>query len=323
MRVLITGGTGYLGGRVAQYLTNHPEFEVYLGSRKTNTLPDWTDQLKVVKTSWDSPSALDEICKNVDAVIHMAGMNAQDCAADPSAAIEVNGVATSRLLDASIRQGVKRFIYLSTAHVYASPLEGSINEGTCPNNLHSYAASHKAGEDVTRLAHLDGKIKTVVIRLSNSFGAPADDMANCWMLLVNDLCLQAIKNKTLTLHTDGTQQRDFITLEDVSRAIKHFLTIPDIDCGDGLFNVGGECVMTIWEMANRIAECCNTRFGFKPDIKRPLVKLDKQRKQLYYEITKLKESSFYLKDNIDKEITRTLEFCVSVNKNTDLRKIKK
>ena len=315
MRVLITGGTGYLGGRVAQHLTSQSGFELLLGSRNKHTTPRWSPESKTVKMRWESKTALEEICSDVDAVVHMAGMNAQDCAADPSSALEVNGVSTARLVQAAIHQGVKRFIYLSTAHVYGSPLKGIINEETCPINLHSYAASHKSGEDAVRLAHQQGKIEVIVIRLSNAMGAPVDDKANCWMLLVNDLCMQAIKNKELILHTDGTQQRDFITLDDVSRTIKHFLTMPDIDCGNGLFNVGGDCVMTVWEMANRVADCCHIRFGYKPKIKRPAVKLENRTEQLQYDISKLKDSGFILNRNFDDEIIQTLECCLSIHQN--------
>ena len=78
-------------------------------------------------------------------------MNAQNCVTDPVAALEVNAVATARLLQAAIRQGAKRFIYLSTAHVYGSSLSGVITEETCPASLCPYAASHRAGEDVVRI----------------------------------------------------------------------------------------------------------------------------------------------------------------------------
>jgi len=80
-------------------------------------------------------TAPEDSCDGVYVVIQAAGMNAQDCAADPVAALAFNGVATVRLVMAASRTGAQRFISLSTAHVYASPLAGTITEATYPRNL--------------------------------------------------------------------------------------------------------------------------------------------------------------------------------------------
>ena len=138
MRILITGGLGLIGGRLGQHL-HQAGHQVILGSRNTCNPPDWLPQAEVAETDWKVDSSLEQICNGVDVLIHAAGMNAQDCVADPVAALEFNGLATARLLASAICAGVKRFIYLSTAHVYASPLVGTINEDTCPRNLHPYA----------------------------------------------------------------------------------------------------------------------------------------------------------------------------------------
>ena len=82
-------------------------------------------QSEVVKLIWDDKDALTEACRNVDTVIHAAGMNAQDCTKDPVAALEFNGVATARLVEATCKAGVNQLIYLSTAHVYSNPLQGT------------------------------------------------------------------------------------------------------------------------------------------------------------------------------------------------------
>ena len=245
MRLLITGGFGYLGGRFAQFLATQAGYEIILGSRQQTEPPAWLPQARVVQTPWSSLSALEHICTGVDAVVHMAGMNAQDCAADPARAVEVNALATARILQAAIRRGMKRFIYLSTAHVYGSPLRGVISEKTCPVSLHPYATSHRAGEDVVRAAHQRGDIEGIVIRLSNAYGAPVHPNATCWMLLVNDLCLQAVTTGHLVLRSAGLQRRDFVTITDADRAIAHLIYLPAQDIGDGIFNIGGACPITV------------------------------------------------------------------------------
>ncbi len=309
MKVLVTGGFGYLGGRLSQLLVSHKNYQIILGVRQQTELPSWLPQAEVVRIQWDLPDSLQDICTGVDAIVHMAGMNAQDCAADPSVAFEVNAVATGRLVEAAIKKGIKRFIYLSTAHVYSSPLVGVITEETCPVCLHPYATSHRGGEDLVRAAHQRGEIEAVVIRLSNAFGAPAHKDVNCWMLLVNDLCRQAVISQQLVLHTAGLQRRDFIPLSDVCRAIEHLLNLSESELGNRVFNLGGMWSPTVWEMACLIQQRCKVVLGFEPDIVRPTTQSDGVTDELDYRIDRLAETGFQLKADRSEEIDNLLRFC--------------
>jgi len=310
MRVLITGGFGFLGGRLGQHLvqTGH---QIVLGSRYASSTPHWLPQAEVMHTDWKNGLALEQICAEVDAVIQAAGMNANDCIADPVAALELNGIATARLVSAASKAGVKRFIYLSTAHVYASPLIGTISEGTCPRNLHPYATSHLAGENAVLGANQRGQIEGVVLRLSNAFGMPAHKDANCWMLLVNDLCRQAVQLKELSLRSSGLQRRDFITITEVARAVLHFLDIPRIKCGDGLFNLGGVRAIRVIDLANRIATRCGEVLGYIPPILLPQASSGENDLPLTYRIDKLLATGFIPRDNFDDEIDATLHLCMA------------
>ena len=145
MRILITGGFGFVGGRVAVHLAKQGH-KIVLGSRKATCPPPWMQQAEVANINWDDPISLELSCREVDVLIHAAGMNAQECLADPVAALAFNGVATARLVAAATRARVNHMICLSTAHVYDSPLEGVITENSCPQNLHPYATSHLAGD---------------------------------------------------------------------------------------------------------------------------------------------------------------------------------
>lgn len=312
MKLLITGGFGYLGGRLAQVLASQTDHEILLGTRQRVDPPSWLPQAKVTQTQWDSPAGLERICAGVDAVVHMAGMNAQDCATDSVAALEVNAVATGRLMQAAIRQGVKRFIYLSTAHVYGSPLTGVITEETCPVSLHPYATSHRAGEDMVRAAHQRGEIEGIVIRLSNAYGAPAHKDANCWMLLVNDLCRQAVTTKRIVLRSSGLQRRDFVTLTDACRAIRHLLELPADKLVDGLFNVGGAWSPTVLEMTQRVAERIHAATGQTPEILRKVDENIENHETLDYGIKKLIETRFAVCGDVhvNQEIDTLILFCL-------------
>ncbi len=308
MRILITGGVGFIGGRVAQqlYKAGH---KIVLGSRKVSSSPKWLPQSEGVETDWNDGRALEQICKGVDVVIHAAGMNAQDCAADPVAALEFNGLATTRLVTAASRAGVKRFVYLSTVHVYANTLIGPISESTCPRNLHPYATSHLAGENAVLRASQDGKIEGIVLRVSNAFGAPLHKDVNCWMLLANDLCRQAVTECRLLLRSAGLQRRDFLTLQDVSRAVSHVICLSNAQVGDGIFNVGGAWAPRVIDLVELIQTRCKVVLGFTPEIICPKPGDSDVTHELDFRIDRLLASGFELSGNVEAEIDATLLLC--------------
>jgi len=308
MRILITGGFGFIGGRLAAYLSLAGH-QVVLGSRNETHLPNWLPQAEVVQIKWSDESALESSCEGVDVIIHAAGMNAQDCAADPIGALDFNGVTTKRLVEAANRVGVKKFIYLSTAHVYASPLVGTITEKTLPSNSHPYASSHLAGESAVLSANERGVIQGVVIRLSNTYGAPMHKDVNCWMLVVNDLCRQAVTLRSMTLRSRGLQRRDFITLHDVSRVVAHMIDLPNAQIGDGLFNVGSGKSERVIDMVGLVQSRCAEVLGYSPAIIRPEPTEGDKSLNLNYRIDKLLSTGFSLCGNAVLEIDETLRMC--------------
>lgn len=282
MRILIAGGFGFVGGRLAVHLA-HAGHQIILGSRKAYSQPDWLPQAEVEQIKWEDAAALGRSCSGVDVVIQAAGMNAQDCMADPATALAVNGVATARLVTAACRSNVQRFIYLSTAHVYADPLAGTITEETCPRNLHPYATSHLAGEHAVLSSNQRGTIQGIVLRLSNAFGAPTHKGVNCWVLLVNDLCRQAVVARKLVLKTSGLQKRDFVGLSEVCRVVSHLADGHDEYLKGGIFNVGTGISRSVFAMAQLIQERCIRVLGFEPALLRAETGLDEQHPMLSYQ----------------------------------------
>ena len=309
MRVLISGGTGYTGGRLAVHLscTGH---QIVLGSRKISGSPEWLPDAEMVQTKWNEPDELSRICRDADVVVHAAGMNAQDCLADPVAALDFNGVTTARFVAAAARAGVKRFIYLSTVHVYASPLVGSISEETCPKNLHPYATSHLSGEHAVLAANDRREIQGVVFRLSNAFGAPVSKEANCWNLLVNDLCRQAAEKKTLFLQSSGKEVRDFISLSQVCSMIELFVSGDFASPEAGVFNLGVGSSLTVLDMARLIQQRCLNTLSYFPALHVGYETNSDDSSGLKYESSRMASLGIYLdaSKNIQ-EIDHLLKYC--------------
>ena len=104
--ILITGGFGLLGGKLGQYLSEN--YNVILGSRSDKNVPNCLPIVKTVKIDWDDENSLNDACNMVDIVIHASGLNAQECSSDPEKALLVNGVYTQNLVNAAIKQSVKK-----------------------------------------------------------------------------------------------------------------------------------------------------------------------------------------------------------------------
>ena len=308
-RVLITGGFGYVGGRIAVELANSHEWIVRLGSRKTQDKPSWLPEAETVAMDVLEPSSLLAAMADVQAVVHLVAMNENECVVDPGRAVLINTLGTLNVLQAAIAAGVKRFIFFSTAHVYGAPLVGNIDEQTLPRPLHPYAITHRAAEDFVLAAHDQKKISGIVVRLSNGFGAPTHPEVDRWTLLVNDLCRQAVHNRKLVLRSSGLQQRNFITLADVGRATGHLLGLNQMECGDGLFNLGGDHSLLVWDMVQRISRRCESTLGYLPGIERPEPSPDEQADFLNYCSDKLQKTGFAPRGNLDEEIDRTLLVC--------------
>jgi UDP-glucose 4-epimerase len=309
-KVLITGGLGYVGGRVAKALIEGTQLNVVVTTRGKNvSRPDWLARGEVLSLDMAGEGDLASVCQGVRCIVHLAAANEIESAADPEGALIVNGLGTLKLLRAAEKAGVERFIYFSTAHVYGAPLRGVITESVIPRPVHPYAITHKVAEDFVLAAHASRKITGVVLRLSNGFGAPTHAGVNRWTLIANDLCRQAVVDGKLVLRSSGLQKRDFITLADVGRAVIHFIEQPAAVIGDGLFNLGGENALRIIDMAQAIADHCEKRWGVRPPIERPAPGPTEKEDVLDYRIDKLKSIGFTPQISFAAEIDQTLQLC--------------
>lgn len=303
--VLVTGGLGYLGGRIARFLFERGQRVRLTTRRDPDDAPAWAEGMEVVTADFAAKNDFSALCREVDAVVHLAALNAQQCADDPELARRVNITGTRSLWEAAKQAGVKRFLYVSTAHVYGAPLEGVILEDTPPRPVHPYSETHLAAEDIVLSA--DGPLGAV-LRLSNAIGAPADKDADCWMLAANDLCRQAVAGNGMELRGTGRDVRDFVSILDICRAVDHFLGLDGEAMAERVFNIGGES-MTLLELSERIAGRAEAVLGFRPDIRSKEPGPGEETLRLEYRFDRLLASGFTPAGNIDDEIDATLKFC--------------
>ena len=305
MHVLITGASGLVGSRIAQHLSSIG-LTLRLASR--SEIPYILKNSSTCQVDWTSQASLDAACEDIDVVIHAAGMNHYDSNADPLAAPLVNGVGSARLRLAANRAGVNRIIYFSTAHVYRSPLVGVITEDCCTFNLHPYATSHLAGESALYSpSNLSGP-EIFVLRMSNAFGAPLHPSANCWRLLANDLCKQAVSMGSLSLATSGLQTRDFIPLTLVCSVTEQLLKSHSLQPSYQVFNLGGFS-MPVRKFAKLIQKRASNLLGDALHLDIPLANPSSQRQELDYRHCKIAAYIDFPKPEMEAEIDELLSFC--------------
>ena len=264
MRILVTGGFGYLGGRIAQSLSAEGH-KIVLGSRAKQQSPRWLPEADIVQIEWNNSECLLAICDEIDVIVHAAGMNAQDCLLDPEGAIEFNGNSTERLVKASIDARVSKFIYLSTAHVYCSPLHGEITEENPILNKHPYALSHNIGEDAILFHSKAAKnFEGVILRLSNGVGVPTNRNANCWMLAVNDFCRQAMESGTIEINSPSVVERDFFPIELLCKTINSIIFLDNLN--ENIINISSSKTKSLLQIIEIITKRAEKLFGFKPEI---------------------------------------------------------
>lgn len=306
-KILVSGGFGFLGGRIAQHLQAIGN-SVVLGSRSKQPSPNWLPNSEVRQLIWNDQAQLSQACEDIDIVVHAAGMNAQECSKDPIGAIESNTLATTRLIEATKNSKVTKFIYLSTVHVYNSPLFGTISEKTPTKNFHPYATSHLMAEYAVNYASSLGYFQGMNLRLSNGFGAPTHKDVNIWNLLVNNLCLQAITKMSLTLKSNGNQKRDFIPILNIILLIGN-LTHPDFRIPISCLNVASGFSISIFEMAELIQSRVRILYGKKPEIIVPVSLENEIDQDLVFDLSLMKKLNLIEKVDLIEEIDKLLQFC--------------
>ena len=314
--ILITGGMGYIAGRLAIFLADtckNRKIKILTRQHK-GSLPIWCKNFDVVQGDVLDEQSLENAVQNVDTIIHLAAVNEIEASKNPKLALDVNGWGTYNILNVAQKSNVKRFIYFSTFHVYGLNAVDVINESTATRPITSYAISHLVAEGFVDHFRQYHQMETLIFRLSNPYGNPMHPEVNRWTLVFNDLCLQAVMKKKITLKSSGKQYRDFISLNDVGRAVDHMLNQPYSMWGDGLFNMGGNCSMMIIQVAKRIQRLYKEVYGDEIPIDISLNnESDQIQKPIKYSIQKLKNIGFIPNSFNDEEIKRTFKFAEICN----------
>jgi UDP-glucose 4-epimerase len=238
MKVLVTGGAGYIGTELIAQLVAKPEVEkviiydnlsrlnynLFLGLRLRQHA-----KLLFVKGELLDSRALRKVLKDVDVVYHLAAKVTTPFAnTDAHVYEQINHWGTAELVYAIEESNVKRFIYASSTGVYGSSVE-AVDESSVPEPQSLYATSKLRGEEHVR--RLSDKISTYIMRCGNVYGY---NKSMRFDAVINRFVFEANFNKMVTIQGDGKQSRAFIHVEMLARALGN---LADTSLANGTYNL--------------------------------------------------------------------------------------
>ena len=228
MKILITGGAGFIGSNFVHYwVNNHPNDEIFDLDKLTyagnlENLENVKDKITFVKGDICDESEVDKAMKGIDTVVHFAAETHVDRSiTDPGVFVRSNVLGTQFLLDAAKKHNVKRFHHVSTDEVFGDLPLGSKekwNEATPYNPSSPYSASKAASDHLVSAYHRTFGLPITISNCANNIGS---------FMYPEKLLPLAITNllagKKIPVYTPGNQVREWLNVKDHCSAIDSIL----------------------------------------------------------------------------------------------------
>lgn len=254
MKVLVTGGAGFIGSNLVRSLLARGDSVRVLdnfSTGKRENLAGLEGQLEVIEGDIRDEATCQDACRGMEAVFHQAAIGSVPRSIeDPLTTHRVNVDGTLNLLMASREAGVKRFIYASSSSVYGDASEKVKEESLCPRPLSPYAVSKLAGELYTTVFSKLYGLEGIALRYFNVFG-PRQDPLSMYAAVVPRFIAQLLNGGRPTIHGDGEQTRDFTYVENVVRANLLALECPASACGKA-YNIACGTAISVNELFRMI-----------------------------------------------------------------------
>ena len=234
MKVVVTGGAGFIGANLCKNLCHEPFVDtvVVLDDLSTGSRGNLADlSVHFHEGSILNDDDLDAAMVDSDVVVHLAARpSVPRSLADPMATHQVNATGTMMVLEGARRHGVRQVIMASSSSVYGASRELPKREDAVPMPVSPYAASKLAAEAYALSYSRSFELPVLVFRFFNVFG-PLQSAGHAYAAVVPTFISCALAGRPLPVHGYGTQTRDFTFVETVvtvlSDALRHAVTAPD------------------------------------------------------------------------------------------------
>jgi UDP-glucose 4-epimerase len=269
-RILVIGGAGFIGSFVVAELLKEDVAEVIVydnfarGKKEylAEALQDSRCKLYPFGGDVREIDILNHAMQGVDYVICLAAMWLLHCKDFPRTAFDVNIAGTFNVLEACVKNNIKKLVWSSSASVYGDAVELPMTEAHPYNNKNFYGATKIAGEAMATAFNDRYGLQVIGLRYMNVYG-PHQDQTAAYTGVVPIMLNKIDANEPPIINGDGSQAYDFIYVEDVARCNVQALKS---DVGFGFYNVGTQVQTSIRELCDLILRLKNSdlKVTYKP-----------------------------------------------------------
>ncbi len=278
MRVLVTGGSGFIGSHIVEHFQGKAEVVVLDNFRSGHRTNCGTFKCELIEGSVLDTQKLAQAMRGVDQVYHLAAMiSVPESMLHPRDCVEINTQGTLHVLEAAVAAKVKKVVLASSAAIYGdNPVVPKV-ETMNPEPKSPYAITKLDGEYYLELFRREHQLGTASLRFFNVFG-PRQDPQSPYAAAVPIFIEKALRGEEITIFGDGEQTRDFIYVKDIVRALVFAAEQTSLS---GTFNVGYGKKITIRKLAEEIIQRTQSRsrLVFRPerlgDVKHSMASSDK------------------------------------------------
>lgn len=255
-KILVIGGAGFIGSYVVSELTKEDVSEIivydnFFRGKKENLKDALKDpRVKIFPDGGDitQEDILNKAMEGVDYVIHLAALWLLQCYEYPKSAFKVNIEGTFNVLEACIKNKVKKLVFSSSASVYGNALQIPMTEEHPFNNRTFYGATKIAGEQMCRAFYERYGLNYVGLRYMNVYG-PGQDYKGAYVAVIMKILDRIQQGLPPIIYGDGSQSYDFIYVEDTAKANVCALKS---DACDSFYNIGMGKKTTIKEVCKML-----------------------------------------------------------------------
>ena len=255
MRVLITGGAGFIGSHLAEELHTRGETINIVDNLSTGSLQNiehllQSPRFNIAVESILNETVMDRLVSECDIIFHLAASVGVELIVNkPVEVIETNILGTEMVLKLANRY-LKKVVITSTSEIYGKSEKTPFKEnddrvlGATTKNRWSYSSSKAIDEFLALAYHKQRKLEVIITRLFNTVGPKQTGQ---YGMVLPRFVVQALKGEALTVYGDGTQTRCFAHVKDVVDAL---ITLMNTQNAIGqIFNVGNDQPITILDLA--------------------------------------------------------------------------
>ena len=255
MRVLVTGGGGFIGSHLVERLLRDGHsvrvLDNFATGRRENLLPFLAD-IELVEGDLQSYERANIAVRSVELVLHQAALpSVPRSVQDPLTSNASNVIGTLNILLAARDSGVERVVFASSSSVYGANRTLPKVEELSPEPISPYAVAKLAGEGYCRSFHHVYGLETVALRYFNVFG-PRQDLLSQYASVVPNFITALREGRPLTIYGDGEQSRDFTYVGNVVEA--NVLAMSAADVSGRVYNIACGKRITVNRLVGELEE---------------------------------------------------------------------